>query len=108
MPAGLRRVEHLTSMAGADMTFSLQARVQKMVIEADPERVYHIDEEIDPQIIKNLYKLPEFVRAYEEGGLKPEEFVTFGVTQKTASQFLWTGWAPLETYQSKEASTRWF
>ncbi len=108
MPAGLRRVEHLTAMAGADMTFSLQARVQKMVIDADPERVCHIDDEIDPKIIKNLYKLPEFVRAYEEGGLKPEEFVTFGVTQKTASQFLWTGWAPLETYQSKAASTRWF
>ncbi len=108
MPAGLRGVHHLTSMAGADMTFSLQARIQQMVLEADPEHVCHIDEEIPESIIKNLYKLPEFVRAYEEGGLKPEEFVTFGVTQKTASQFLWTGWAPLETYQSKEKSKRWF
>lgn len=108
MPAGLRRVEHLTAMAGADMTFSLQARVQKMVIDADPERVCHIDDEFDPKIIKELYKIPEFVRAYEEGGLKPEEFVTFGVTQKTASQFLWTGWAPLETYQSKAKDMRWF
>ena len=108
MPAGLRRVEHLTSMAGADVTFSLQARVQKMVIEADPERVCHVDDEFDPKIIKELYKIPEFIRAYEEGGLKPEEFVTFGVTQKTASQFLWTGWAPLETYQSKAKDMRWF
>ena len=108
MPAGLRGVHHLTSMAGADMTFSLQIRVQRMANEADPERVCHIDEEIDPKIIQRLYKLPEFVRAYEEGGLKPEEFITFGVTQKTASQFLWTGWAPLETYQSDSTSTRWF
>ena len=108
MPAGLRGVHHLTSMAGADMTFSLQMRVQRMAIEADPERVTHIDEEIDPAVIKRLYKLPEFVRAYEEGGLKPEEFITFGVTQKTASQFLWTGWAPLETYQSETTSARWF
>ena len=44
----------------------------------------------------------------EEGALKPEEFISFGVTQKTMSQFLWTGWAPLETYQSKRPSTRWF
>ncbi len=108
MPAGLRRVDHLTSMAGADMVFSLQPRVQKMVIEADPERVCHIDEEIDPKIIERLYKIPEFVRAYEEGGLKPEEFITFGVTQKTASQFLWTGWSPLENYQNKSKDTRWF
>jgi len=108
MPAGLRRVEHLTAIAGADMTCSLQARVQNMVNEADPERVCHIDEEIDAKVIKELYKLPEFVRAYEEGALKPEEFVTFGVTQKTASQFLWTGWAPLETYQSTAKDMRWF
>jgi len=108
MPAGLRRVDHLTSMAGAKMTFSLQPRVQKMVIEADPERVSNIDEAINPAIIRRLYKIPEFVRAYEEGGLKPEEFVTFGITQKTASQFLWTGWVPLENYQNHNTSARWF
>lgn len=107
MPAGLRGVHHLTAMAGADMTFSLQARVQQMVIEADPERVCHINDEIPTSTIQELYKIPEFVRAYEEGGLKPEEFITFGVTQKTLSQFLWTGWVPLETYQ-KAPSSRWF
>ena len=107
MPAGLRGVHHLTSMAGADIVFSLQARVQKMAIEADPERVCHADEDIPSEIIRELYKIPEFVRAYEEGGLKEEEFITFGVTQKTLSQFLWTGWVPLETYQA-EASNRWF
>lgn len=107
MPAGLRTVEHLTAMAGADMTFSLQARVQNMVNDADPERVLRIDDEIPAETIKELYKIPEFVKAYEEGGLKPEEFITFGVTQKTISQFLWTGWVPLETYQA-EPSGRWF
>lgn len=108
MPAGLRGVYHLTSMAGAEMTFSLQTRIQRMVNEADPERVCHIDEDIPASVLHELYKLPEFVRAYEEGALKPEEFISFGVTQKTMSQFLWTGWAPLETYQSKRPSTRWF
>ena len=108
MPAGLRRVEHLTAMAGAEMTFSLQPRVQQMIIDADPERVFHIDEEIDPAITERLRKIPEFVRAYEEGGLAPEEFITFGVTQKTASQFLWTGWVPLENYQYKGRDMRWF
>ena len=108
MPAGLRGVHHLTSMAGADMTFSLQARIQQMAIEADPERVCHIDEEIPAQVIAQLYRHPEFVRAYEEGALKPEEFLTFGVTQKTLSQFLWTGWVPLETYQKAPDKARWF
>lgn len=107
MPAGLRGVHHLTSMAGADMVFSLQARIQNMVLAEDPERVCHAEEDIPPEVIRELYKIPEFVRAYEEGGLKEEEFITFGVTQKTLSQFLWTGWVPLETYQA-EASDRWF
>ena len=108
MPAGLRGVHHLTSMAGADMTFSLQARIQQMAVEADPERICHIDEEIPADVISALYKHPEFVRAYEEGALKPEEFITFGVTQKTMSQFLWTGWVPLETYQKAPMGARWF
>ena len=108
MPAGLRGVHHLTAMAGADMTFSLQARIQQMVIDANPERVCRIDEEIPAEVIAQLHKHPEFVRAYEEGALKPEEFLTFGVTQKTLSQFLWTGWVPLETYQKVPDKARWF
>ncbi len=51
---------------------------------------------------------PEFVRAYDEGGLAPDDFVSFGVTQRTLSQFLWTGWAPLETYGWTGESDRWF
>ena len=108
MPAGLRGVHHLTSMAGADVTFSLQSRIQQMTIEAEPERVCHVDDEIPQEVIKELYKIPEFVRAYEEGALKPEEFITFGVTQKTLSQFLWTGWVPLENYQKAPSGARWF
>ena len=90
------------------MTFSLQTRIQRMVIQEDPDREFHIDEEIPQRIIDQLYRIPEFVRAYEEGALKPEEFITFGITQKTITQFLWTGWIPLEQYQKTTSATRWF
>lgn len=95
-------------MAGADMVFSLQPRVQKMIIDSDLPQIERINEEIPEQIIERLYGIPEFVRAYEEDGLRPEEFVSFGVTQKTLSQFLWTGWVPLEQYGSENRSNRWF
>ena len=108
MPAGLRGVHHLAAMAGGDMVFSLQHRVQRMAIEADLPREAHIDVPVPQAIIDRLQKIPEFVRAYEEGGLPENDFVTFGVTQKTLSQFFWTGWAPLETYGSNRASDRWF
>jgi transaldolase len=108
MPAGLRGVHHLAAMAGADMVFSLQTRVQRLAIEADLPHVERIDEEIPAEIIERLRRIPEFVRAYDEGALAPEEFVTFGVTQKTLAQFLWTGWAPLETYAGTARTDRWF
>jgi len=108
MPAGLRGVHHLAEMAGGDMVFSLQARVQRMVIEADLPRVKRIDEEIPADVLERLRRIREFCRAYDEGGMEPDDFVTFGVTQKTLSQFFWTGWAPLETYGSTRKSDRWF
>lgn len=108
MPAGLRGVHHLAEMAGGDMVFSLQARVQRMVIEANLPREKRIDEEIPADVIARLRRIREFPRAYDEDGMTSDEFVTFGVTQKTLSQFFWTGWAPLETYGSTRKSDRWF
>lgn len=108
MPAGLRGIHYLTAMVGADMVFSLQSRVQQMLVEADPPRVNHIDEEIPRTSLQKLFRVPEFVRAYEEDGLMPDEFISFALTQKTLSQFFWTGWAPLETYGSQAKSGRWF
>jgi len=108
MPAGLRGTHHLTAMAGAKMVFSLQARVQYMVIEDDPPRIEHFDEPVDSEVIQRLMEIDEFARAYEPDGIKEEDFIKFGVTQRTLSQFLWTGWAPLETYGSTALSNRWF
>jgi transaldolase len=108
MPAGLRGSHHLSVMAGAKMVFSLQARVQYLVNREDLPQEEHINEEIDEEIIEDLLKVPEFGRAYNIEGQKPGDFITFGVMQRTLSQFLWTGWVPLETYGSTEQSQRWF
>lgn len=108
MPAGLRNIGQLTEMAGGrNVTFTLQPRVQDMVLEADPPREIRIDNPVDPKAIERLMTVPEFVRAYEPDGLKPEEFIRFGVMQKLLSQFAETGWAPLETYGSTKVSGRW-
>jgi transaldolase len=107
MPAGLRGVYHLTELAGANMTFSLHPRVQKMILDANPKKEYRIDIPVDRKVVEKLMRIPEFARAYEPDGLKRHEYFTFGVTQKTLSQFVETGWAPLETYGSKKASLRW-
>lgn len=107
MPAGLRGVHNLTRFAGGDLVFSLQSRVQNMVIEAEPARKERIDEPNDEIVIDQLMKISEFKRAYLPDGLNEKEFLTFGLTQKTLSQFFWTGWSPLENYGSRRV-TRWF
>lgn len=107
MPAGLRGAYHLTEMAGGRLLYTINTRVQDMILEEDPEQVEKINEPVDPKIVEQLQKIPEFVRAYEPDGMKPSEFITFGVTQKLLSQFMETGWAPLETYLSKKTTGRW-
>ena len=107
MPAGLRGAYHLTEMAGGKLLYTISTRVQDMILEADPPQVEHIDEPMDPEILRQLRRIPEFVRAYEPDGMKPAEFITYGVTQKLLSQFTETGWAPLETYLSSKTTGRW-
>ena len=107
MPAGLRGPYHLTEMAGARVTFSITTRVQDMILAENPPQQERIDCPIDAGIIDRLRTIPEFVRAYEPDGMKPAEFITYGVIQKLLSQFTETGWAPLETYGSNKKSGRW-
>jgi hypothetical protein len=95
-------------MAGAKMVFSLQARIQHMVNSENLVQKEHINEEIDEKIIEDLLQINEFERAYRTNGQTADDFINFGVMQRTLSQFLWTGWAPLEAYGSTEKSQRWF
>ncbi|HEY0966286.1 MAG TPA: transaldolase family protein [Opitutaceae bacterium] len=48
-----------------------------------------LDREVDDAILAELRaKFPDFVRAYEADGMKPEEFVRYGGTVHTLNQFL--------------------
>ena len=107
MPAGLRGAYHLTEMAGGRLLYTINTRVQDMILEADPPQVEKIAEPIPAETLSQLQRIPEFVRAYEPDGMKPSEFITYGVTQKLLSQFMETGWSPLETYMSSKKTSRW-
>jgi transaldolase len=54
-----------------------------------------LDEPVDERIVAELRaKFPDFVRAYDENGMKPSEFSTYGATVHTLNQFL-CGYADL-------------
>jgi hypothetical protein len=43
--------------------------------------------------------MPEFRRAFEPDGMRPEEFISYGVTQRTLAQFAEVGWKLMETFK---------
>lgn len=99
MPAGMRGTYHMTELAGAKMIFSTAPSIQKMVSKLKEPFHERINLPVNPSVINRLMKLSEFVRAYEPDGMKPQDFITYGVTQKTLSQFVEAGWLPLESYK---------
>jgi transaldolase len=101
MSAGMRGAYHATEIAGAGMVFSIHPKIQAMLAKEEAPFVERIDIPIDKGVIYRLNKIPEFVRAYEPDGMEPEEFITYGVTQRTLSQFVEAGWMPIEAYKLK-------
>ncbi len=95
--AAFRGPYHLTALAGGELTMSIHPKIQEMLATADLPRESGIDAEVAPETIARLLTLPEFVRAYEPDGMGPQDFIAYGLTQRTLSQFVASGWAMLES-----------
>ena len=96
LPAALRGIYHMTELAGAEMVMSIAPSIQALLLEPGVPRETRIERPISADVIRRLETIPEFVRAYEPNGMDPEEFITFGLTQRTLAQFHDAGWALIE------------
>ncbi|MDD5706502.1 MAG: transaldolase family protein, partial [Kiritimatiellae bacterium] len=95
MVAALRGTHHMEQLAGADLIMSIHPVWQKQLLKPGvPRRIRH-EEPVAEDVIRRLQTIREFVRAYEPDGLKPEEFLSYGITQRTLAQFCFAGWAPI-------------
>jgi transaldolase len=88
MPAGMRGGYHTVELAGADMSMSISLGIQNALQKERAPYAEHIEDKIPAETLTRLYTIPEFARSYEPFGMRPEEFISFGVTQKTLSQFV--------------------
>jgi transaldolase len=95
--AALRGDYHLTELAGAKLLMSIHPTSQELFVTQDLPREERIDKPIPTDVIDRLRQMPEFVRAYEPDGMTPSEFVGFGATQRTLSQFCEMGWKQMES-----------
>ena len=94
--AALRGAHHMTELAGADLIMSIHPKSMPPFLAEGLSRERRIDQAVPRQTIDRLAAMPEFRKAYEPEGLKPNEFVGYGVTQRTLSQFSESGWKLIE------------
>jgi transaldolase len=97
--AALRGANHLTELAGAELLMSIAPAFQNVFVTQDLPREERIDKPVPADTIERLSAMPEFVRAYEPDGMTPAEFMSFGATQRTLSQFCEVGWKLMESYR---------
>lgn len=98
--AALRGAYHMAELAGAEVIMSIAPKYQQILISEDLPREERIDVEVDAEVVERLSHVPEFFRAYDPEGMMPRDFITYGATQKTLSQFYEVGWRQLENFQS--------
>ena len=98
LPAGLRGANQVYEMAGAKMIFSIAPKIAKLVDPNAPQDE-RVDIPVAQDVIDRLMTMPEFRKAYLEDGMKEEEFMTFGSTNRTIDQFINDGWNNLTGFK---------
>ena len=97
--AALRGTYHMTELAGAELIMSIAPKYQDMLLRENVPREKRIHREIAPDAVERLSRMPEFQRAYEPEGMAPKDFIAYGLTQRTLSQFFEAGWSLLENFK---------
>ncbi len=92
MSAAARGVYHITELAGANIIMSIAPSIEHKVLAANPAQVARAEEPVEKAVIDQLLKLREFRKAYEENGMEAGDFITYGPTNRTATQFTEKGW----------------
>jgi transaldolase len=77
---------------------SIHPSYQEPFVSQDFPRQARIDRPVPADVIERLQQMPDFRRAYEPDGMTPVEFVTYGVSQRTLSQF-GESWKQMESYK---------
>jgi transaldolase len=89
LSAAYRNHMHWSELIGGDLVISPPYRWQVRFNASNVKCENRIDIPVDQKIVSDLEgHLPDFVRAYEEGGLTVEEFDTYGATMRTLRGFL--------------------
>lgn len=97
MPAGCRGASHITELAGARMIMSISPKIATLLLQEKCPFEERINIPVAQDVIDRLMTMPEFRKAYEPNGLTIDEFIGYGCCNRTLTQFVESGWSPLES-----------
>jgi transaldolase len=104
--AALRGDYHMSELAGARIIMSIHPKIQALLLESGIPREERIDLPVATGSIERLMSIPDFVRAYEPDAMQPEDFISYGGTQRTLAQFDEAGWSRLEAFDLKQGESQ--
>jgi len=89
LAAAYRHHLHWSELIGGDIVLTIPSAWQKRFNASAIEVRSRIDDPVDPAIISELStRFPDFARAFDEQGLTPAQFDSFGPTRRTLRAFL--------------------
>jgi transaldolase len=100
LAAAYRHHLHWSELIGGDLILTIPAVWQRRFNASQVEVRPRFAEPVDPAIVASLRALfPDFCRAWEPDGLRPEDFDTFGATVRTLRTFI-------QSYRDLQATVR--
>jgi transaldolase len=88
LAAAYRNHLHWSEFIGGDVAMTIPAVWQRRFNASAVEVRPRMDDPVDPAIIAELARIPDFERAYEADGLSPAELDAYGATVRTLRQFI--------------------
>lgn len=89
LAAAYRNHWHWSELIGGDVILTIPYDWQVLFNKSDVPVKERMQNPVDPAIVDELYrKFADFRRAYDEDGMKPEEFIGYGATARTLRTFI--------------------
>ncbi len=85
---GMRGHYHVTELVGGRMVLTIAPSMQAAILEKGYTLRMSIGEPVPADLVSELRGGPDFRRAYEPDGMRPDEFASFGAFVKTQGQFI--------------------
>jgi transaldolase len=85
--AAHRGIYHITELAGGDFIVTIYRRYQQLFLSQGQPKEDRINQEIPEDSVDRLLQSDELGKAYHIRGMRPDQFISYGATQRTLTQF---------------------